>query len=242
MLRQVDKKFIPCVLEADGRKTLAIFDQHAADERASLEMILESLCKSFAEDAMPTTAIEEGTVRLVLSRQEVEYLETPGVQPLLHRWGIQLGLAQPDGDYAQVNVYAVPELLDRLARKQATELTRLLRLYLPEAADGIGEIQALMAALDAGTETTDGNSWNAIIRWMPREMLELAKSKACRGAVMFEDVLDQDQCKRLVSRLADTRNPWACAHGRPTVVPLCVFDGIESGRPPIDWTKVAAQN
>lgn len=242
VLRQIDKKFIPCVLEADGRKTLAIFDQHAADERASLEMILETLCKSFANDTMPTTALEEGTVRLVLSRQEVEHLETPGVRPLLHRWGIRLGLAQPDGDYAQVNVYAVPELLDRLARKQATELTRLLRLYLPEAAQSIDEIQALLSSLDAETDHTDGKSWNGVMRWMPREMLELAKSKACRGAVMFEDALDQDQCERLVSRLAGTRNPWACAHGRPTVVPLCVIDGAECGRRPIDWAKIAAEN
>lgn len=242
VLRQVDKKFIPCVLEADGRKTLAIFDQHAADERASLETILETLCKSFANDTMPTTALAEGMVRLVLSRQEVEHLETPGVRPLLHRWGIRLGLAQPDGDYAQVNVYAVPELLDRLARKQATELTRLLRLFLPEAAESIDEIQALLTALEAETDDAEGKSWHGVMRWMPREMLELAKSKACRGAVMFEDALNQDQCERLVSRLASTRNPWACAHGRPTIVPLCVIDGAAPDRRPIDWAKIAAEN
>lgn len=241
VLRQVDRKFIPCVLEADGRKTLAIFDQHAADERASLETILATLCRSFAKDTMATTAVEEGTVRLVLSRQEVESLETPGVRPLLHRWGIRLGPAQPHGDYAQVNVYAVPEQLDRLARKQPTELTRLLKLYLPEAAGGIGEVKALMAALDADDSMLEeGKSWNGVLRWMPREMLELAKSKACRGAVMFEDQLDLDQCERVVSRLASTRNPWACAHGRPTVVPLCVLDGTEPSHRPIDWTKVAS--
>lgn len=242
VLRQVDRKFIPCVLEADGRKTLAIFDQHAADERASLEMILENLCRSFAEDTMTTAPLEEGTVRLVLSRREVEHLETPGVRPLLHRWGIRLGPAQPDGDYAQVNVYAVPELLERLARKQGTELTRLLRLYLPEAAEGIREVQALITALDQDDRAEgDGKRWSGVMRWMPREMLELAKSKACRGAVMFEDQLDRDQCERLVSRLASTRNPWACAHGRPTVVPLCVVDRAEPSRRPIDWAKVAAE-
>lgn len=242
VLHQVDRKFIPCVLDGDARRALAILDQHAVDERASLEAILDTLCRSFADDDMASACLEEGSVRLVLSRQEMEHLETPGVRAVLERWGIKLGPAHADGDYCQIDVQAVPELLDRLARKQGTELTRLLRLYLPEVAEGIGEVQALIAALDGTSSRGSGRkSWNSVLRWMPREMLELAKSKACRGAVMFEDELDQDQCERLVARLADTQNPWVCAHGRPTIVPLCVLDGEATNRRHIDWTTFAAK-
>jgi hypothetical protein len=43
------------------------------------------------------------------------------------------------------------------------------------------------------------------------------------GAVMFGDKLDREQCERLVDRLKQTRTPFICAHGRPSLVPLCVI-------------------
>lgn len=53
---------------------------------------------------------------------------------------------------------------------------------------------------------------------------------------MFEDRLDQDQCTRLVAQLATTRNPWICAHGRPTMAPLALIpEGRMSSRRTIDW-------
>jgi DNA mismatch repair ATPase MutL len=65
-------------------------------------------------------------------------------------------------------------------------------------------------------------------------MLDLVNSKACRGvdiiplhsihkclmrcvqpgAVMFNDPLDLDQCRRLVQLLSETVFPFQCAHGR----------------------------
>ena len=42
---------------------------------------------------------------------------------------------------------------------------------------------------------------------------------------MFGDKLSQEQCKRLVGRLKECRQPFVCAHGRPSLIPLCVLAG-----------------
>jgi DNA mismatch repair protein MLH3 len=55
---------------------------------------------------------------------------------------------------------------------------------------------------------------------------------------MFGDRLDDDQCRRLITRLAGTRNPWACAHGRPTFAPLRVLNGEKPRyKRVIDWGR-----
>lgn len=77
-------------------------------------------------------------------------------------------------------------------------------------------------------------NWTRALRWCPQDILDLINSKACRGAngfgfltllpilniflalgaVMFNDPLDIEQCKRLVWQLSQTMLPFQCAHGR----------------------------
>lgn len=54
----------------------------------------------------------------------------------------------------------------------------------------------------------------------PAAVLRVLASKACRGAVMFGDLLDAARCKGLVSDLMSCSLPFNCAHGRPSMVPL----------------------
>lgn len=37
---------------------------------------------------------------------------------------------------------------------------------------------------------------------------------------MFNDELSIEQCKTLISRLAECAFPFQCAHGRPSMIPL----------------------
>lgn len=80
--------------------------------------------------------------------------------------------------------------------------------------------------------TSSKGHWTTALRWCPRELLDLINSKACRGtytlntrkslrfltlvagAIMFNDPLDIDQCKRLILQLSNTIWPFICAHGR----------------------------
>ena len=54
----------------------------------------------------------------------------------------------------------------------------------------------------------------------PSCLRTLLASKACRGAIMFGDKLNNQECKILIANLADTQMPFFCAHGRPSAVPL----------------------
>ncbi len=55
---------------------------------------------------------------------------------------------------------------------------------------------------------------------MPELYKEILKSKACRSSIMFGDKLEQEKCKELVKKLGNCKDPFRCAHGRPSVVPL----------------------
>lgn len=175
VLGQVDRKFICCVLRADTptrapTTALVILDQHAADERAAVEGIMDELCAGFTADTIPVTDVE---LRVVLTREEAAMLESTSARRTLRRWGIAVGEVVL-GEYVQVDVTCVPALLERLSRKDVVELTRLLKLYLPELGERGAEIEATVAGLDDDARAR-------VQALMPREMVELANSKACRG-------------------------------------------------------------
>ena len=48
----------------------------------------------------------------------------------------------------------------------------------------------------------------------------MLKSRACRTAIMFNDILNAEQCRQLVSKLSKCSFPFQCAHGRPTLAVL----------------------
>ncbi|KAH9977607.1 hypothetical protein BGW80DRAFT_765165 [Lactifluus volemus] len=86
----------------------------------------------------------------------------------------------------------------------------------------------------------DGPAWHKALRWCPRSLLEIINSRACRGAIMFNDTLSLEQCERLMSQLAETAFPFQCAHGRPSLVPLAGTSECASGkgrRPKVDWAR-----
>jgi DNA mismatch repair protein MLH3 len=45
---------------------------------------------------------------------------------------------------------------------------------------------------------------------------------------MFGDTLSFKTCDGLIKKLTRCKNPFECAHGRPTMVPLCNIDEISS--------------
>ncbi|WVQ80577.1 hypothetical protein IAT38_002682 [Cryptococcus sp. DSM 104549] len=262
ILGQVDRKFVAAVMQTtSGMPAVALIDQHAADERVSVERILGELCKGFARGDMDVAALSGGSGRglgvqpmIILTRAEGLALSQPGVLRLFERWGIHLSLPEVDsthGDYVQVGVEAVPSVLAaRLGKKEAVEMTRLVRGYLAVVGDIMGEIESMIKGSgnaegdgegDGESGAGYGGEWGRVMRFMPKEMLELANSKACRGAIMFEDRLTLEQCHRLVEQLAQTKFPFMCAHGRPSMVPLLLLKQPadvgerKTGRRAIDW-------
>lgn len=175
VIGQVDNKYIACLstTRVGAGRSLVLIDQHAADERVSVENILRELCDGFASQSIRTTEVKE--INIVLTSYEAAQLADPGVLDLFARWGIGLELAPPltVGNYVQIGVTSVPAVLAyRLARKEGSELTRLVRQYLADLPD-MGEAGPQGGARSKG--------WQAVQRWMPKEMLDLANSKACRS-------------------------------------------------------------
>jgi len=56
---------------------------------------------------------------------------------------------------------------------------------------------------------------------LPRALKDILATQACRKAIMFGDSLSVTECQYLLNQLSNTKNPFVCAHGRPTVAPLC---------------------
>ncbi|KAG0368069.1 DNA mismatch repair protein [Gamsiella multidivaricata] len=78
--------------------------------------------------------------------------------------------------------------------------------------------------LESHSANDDASSWLRCIRGCPRGILDIVNSKACRGAIMFNDKLSLAQCEGVVRSLAECKFPFQCAHGRPSIVPLTILD------------------
>ncbi|PSR93789.1 hypothetical protein PHLCEN_2v4684 [Hermanssonia centrifuga] len=226
--------------DGESIRTLVLIDQHAADERIRVERFLSELCSPcalFADtgsaDAMPPgppTRRLEPPISVLLTRHEAEQLYGPSVavQEAFARWGIRFGTARPrevrsiDGDeaasgYAQVTVVSVPKVVaDKLLA--GDQLRDVIKSYISELEEpavsssshkGRGASQRV-----EGREEDMVDEWQGAVRRCPKDLLDLVNSKACRGAIMFNDTLKLERCERLVKALSEAALPFQCAHGR----------------------------
>ncbi|KAG2155051.1 uncharacterized protein EDB93DRAFT_1130961 [Suillus bovinus] len=246
----------PNNLAADG-STLILIDQHAADERVRVERFLSEICSGFLRHCEGTGGVEVSElspgVPILLTRHEASRLATiEEVQSAFDRWGVRFeGLAKltslesecardevSDG-YVQVFVRAIPAIVsDKLLMND--ELQDLVKGYLGFLESERVSPPNLSQQKDADNIKDDESQWLKALRWCPQELLDLINSKACRGAVMFNDPLSLEQCERLVRNLAGTAFPFQCAHGRPSLVPLAHVSVTSGGRsaPALDWTRL----
>jgi DNA mismatch repair protein MLH3 len=74
-------------------------------------------------------------------------------------------------------------------------------------------------------KATDTPVWLPVLPLIPPALLSLLHSRACRSAIMFNDVLNRPACEELVKKLSKCVFPFVCAHGRVGVVPVGVLDG-----------------
>ncbi|XP_050228464.1 DNA mismatch repair protein MLH3 isoform X2 [Mercurialis annua] len=191
VLQQVDKKFIPIV----ASRTLAIIDQHAADERIRLEELRDKVLSGEAR----TVSYLDDEKELVLPEIGHQLLQNYGAQ--IRDWGWICNIQARSGSFKKnlnilhqqptvVTLLAVPCILGvNLSEEDLLE-------FLQQLAD------------------TDGSSA------MPQSVLRVLNFKACRGAIMFGDSLLPSECALIVEELKQTSLCFQCAHGRPTIVPL----------------------
>ncbi|KAJ3574792.1 hypothetical protein NP233_g1526 [Leucocoprinus birnbaumii] len=243
--------------------TLVLIDQHAADERVRVEDFLKELCLGFLSTCdkhlESTCGIRIKSLAppkpILLTTHEMRLLnESTEVQEAFRSWGICFaGYSMPDPStdnptsnsdnlgLAQILVETIPDIVsDKLL--QEDELQDLVKGFLAQLQTDLPSYSSLSGA--ASTQDTNQEFlWLKALRYCPRHLLDLINSKACRGAIMFNDTLTLGECESLVQRLALTAYPFQCAHGRPSLVPLIEL-GPQTGNlgqrraSPFDWSKL----
>ncbi|KAH8096693.1 hypothetical protein BXZ70DRAFT_895863 [Cristinia sonorae] len=231
--------------------TLFLIDQHAADERVRVERFMKELCLAFLRngtgakrDDDDVTERLEPPVPVLLTRGEtLRIVQSEETRDVFRRWGVEfvgldkiaLGETGEEEEeeeldencgYTQVMVKSVPRLLrDKLLMND--ELRDLLKSTLAHL-ETTGYPSSFSQPSQSQTQS-DIPVWQRALRWCPPHLVDLLNSKACRGAIMFNDPLTLEQCERLVGQLSRTDAPFVCAHGRPSLVPLVSVEGRACG-------------
>ncbi|KAL1680735.1 hypothetical protein EV122DRAFT_288554 [Schizophyllum commune] len=246
VIAQVDCKFIACMMQPAaqsgddslekqrGRSGLVLIDQHAADERVRVERYMRELCTGFTaaragQQGVRCRALDPPKA-ILLTRKERQQLYVEENRRAFGWWGFRFadegeeahgGALEGEMDdagkgrsaYAQVEVVFVPEMIaEKLLLEN--ELRDLVKGYLAKLADEGAPSRSSGVAKDSAC------GWLKALRWCPKELVDLLNSKACRGAIMFNDPLSMAQCEKLIKQLTETAFPFQCAHGRPSLVPL----------------------
>ncbi|TKY70238.1 DNA mismatch repair protein MLH3 [Spatholobus suberectus] len=200
VLHQVDKKFIPVV----AGRTLAVIDQHAADERIRLEELRQKVLSGEAKTVTYLDAEQE----LVLP--EIGYQLLHSYSEQIKDWGWICNIHTQNSESFRRN-------LDILNRPQMAVTLTAVPCILGVKLNDVDLLEFLQQLSD-----TDGSST------MPPSVIRVLNLKACRGAIMFGDSLLPSECSLLVEELKHTSLCFQCAHGRPTTVPLVNLEALHN--------------
>ncbi|CAI5985634.1 unnamed protein product [Closterium sp. NIES-64] len=220
-LKQVDGKF----LIATSGSTVVAIDQHAADERVCLEELRKEVLENQSAvvpllldtpSDLPITAGQEGCLR--------------SYQRQIERWGWRFKLSTSGNAEKSFSTHRSTQMgadamamLSQSRRPGKSQCTpsRLIVLAVPHLLGTSLRAEDLLDYLLQLQET------GGLASTPPRAVVQLLASKACRGAIMFGDMLKPSETSQLIECLKHTQLPFQCAHGRPTMVPLVDLDELK---------------
>jgi len=255
VISQLDNKFILIKMPSGAQANvenekisdddlLVIVDQHAADERCKVEELLGYLCES-ATAALPLRSNLRHEPQVRTSRLDKPIIfETSTAETALLRkhagyfakWGILYDIlsSQSSGNTTKniVKSKIAIQTLPRIIVERCTAEPRLVIELLRSEAWQKGNKSKHFSH----TSQSDPSDVQFVHYWLekigdcPKGILEMVNSRACRSAIMFNDVLTIEECNTLIDKLADCAFPFQCAHGRPSMVPLIGMSTFDSLR------------
>lgn len=244
VIAQVDRKFIfakiylePTVSAPNDLQKhtslLIMIDQHAADERCRVEALMGTyftMRQSGGTHLVTAqTAILDKSLQYEISSHERALFERN--RPHFEYWGIVYQLSKANSGSERLHhklpsflkVDSLPPSVAERCRTEPRLLIDLLRKEVWKLEESGRDSSRRSCPAVTSTAPNDNNAnlhWLARFHGCPQGILDLINSRACRSAIMFNDVLSVDECKGLLERLAHCAFPFQCAHGRPSMVPL----------------------
>ncbi|OWB73986.1 hypothetical protein B5S31_g3756 [[Candida] boidinii] len=249
ILNQIDNKFILIklsILTKDefqnsqslnynyNHTVLALLDQHACDERIKLEKLIKNYIFDINNNINLIKNYEIiKPIEIVLTIEEIQLINN--FKDSLLFWGIRFEILNnesdidndddddDDDDELIVRITHLPDFTHNrfLRNGKEFELRNGIRQYLFDILNQ--KKKKYLKVQDSNSDDSEDNSngeWWLYIPHIPDMILEILKSKSCRSAVMFGDKLSIEECDRLIQQLRETRIPFRCAHGRPSIAPL----------------------
>lgn len=250
VVSQVDNKFLLVKMAAvrrgdDFADILVLIDQHAADERCRVEQLFDELCGSSASDSVGRTFLSE-PISFKVTNQEAQLFET--CSRYFGSWGCIYRVSKDAKRRPTVQITELPTLIAERCRLEPKLAIDMLRTELWAQHDNDKRLPLpQFRPADEGAVSTESSTesspfmrkaWLGRISNCPKGMIDLLNSRACRTAIMFNDILSYDDCTNLVSRLAQCAFPFQCAHGRPTMVPIVNLPSPEIESPTTLFTSV----
>ena len=207
---QVDKKFILLRL---GNQIIG-FDQHAVDERINVERMYMQLI----EQCLSGNGSSELEDKIAFGANEVESELITRYEETLAFWGVRF-----DRGYAHIT--HLPSLiLNKFLKIDFSVLRKGLVEFLYNLRES-KKVASKPTETDKIPGPDDPFWWVRYVSHMPDVYRETIKSKACRSSLMFGKQLSSSQLTDLVKRLQLCYQPFECAHGRPSLYPICGIDG-----------------
>ena len=244
VIAQVEEKFVFAKLKAtsgndagahQSNSVLVLIDQHAADERCRVEQLFQELfmaTNDVAENVGVQTA-QLDPLNFRVQANEVHLYRR--YSAYFSSWGIRYTIDyEPGSNVGNGALSSLPALIAercRIEPKLALDLIRREIWKREDNGSGPWGSKRLDGMHEKGS--FEPCSWVERLSGCPQGIIDMLNSRACRTAIMFNDVLTVDECQSLVSGLTRCVFPFQCAHGRPSMVP--VVDLQSNGRTADDF-------
>ncbi|AJV94237.1 Mlh3p [Saccharomyces cerevisiae YJM1573] len=217
VINQVDKKFIliRCLDQSiHNCPLLVLVDQHACDERIRLEELFYSLLTEVVTGTFVARDLKDCCIEV--DRTEADLFKH--YQSEFKKWGIGYETIEGTMETSLLEIKTLPEMLTSKYNGDKD----YLKMVLLQHAHDLKDFKKLPMDLSHFENHTsvDKLYWWKYSSCVPTVFHEILNSKACRSAVMFGDELTRQECIILISKLSRCHNPFECAHGRPSMVPI----------------------